>query len=57
MWGENVGVAATVFRMHRAFMGSSGHRGNILRGGYSRVGIGVIRARERVWATVMFYGG
>ena len=56
-WGENVGLSGTVFSMHRAFMRSSGHRGNILNGRYARVGIGMTRARGSVWATVIFYGG
>ncbi|MDH4113584.1 MAG: CAP domain-containing protein [Actinomycetota bacterium] len=56
-WGENVGMAGTVRRVHRAFMRSSGHRSNILRGGFSHVGIGVTKSGGRIWATVMFYGG
>jgi uncharacterized protein YkwD len=57
VWGENVGMAGTVRRAHKLFMRSSSHRGNILRGGYSRAGIGVVNRRGRIWATVMFYGG
>jgi len=56
-WGENVGMAGTVQRVHRAFMNSSAHRSNILRTGYSKVGIGVFRGGGRIWATVIFYGG
>ena len=56
-WGENVGMAGTVKRVHKLFMQSSSHRGNILRSGYSRIGIGVTRRGGRTWATVMFYGG
>jgi len=55
-WGENVGMAGTVRRVHKLFMRSAGHRTNILRGGYSHVGIGVVRGGGRIWATVMFYG-
>jgi len=57
VWGENVGMGGTVRRVHRLFMRSSPHRGNIFRGGYSNVGIGVVRRGGRIWATVMFYGG
>lgn len=57
VWGENVGMAGTARRVHRLFMRSSSHRGNILRGGYSNAGIGVVRRGGRIWATVMFYGG
>lgn len=56
-WGENVGMAGTVRRVHKLFMRSSAHRGNILRTGYSKVGIGVFDGGGRVWATVIFYGG
>ena len=56
-WGENVGMAGTVTRVQRLFMRSAPHRGNILRSAYSHVGIGVVRAGGRIWATVIFYGG
>lgn len=56
-WGENVGMAGTVRRIHKLFMQSSAHRSNILRGGYSRAGIGVVGSGGRIWVTVMFYGG
>jgi uncharacterized protein YkwD len=57
VWGENVGMAGTVRRIHRLFMGSASHRSNILRGGFGHAGIGVVRKGGRMWATVMFYGG
>jgi len=56
-WGENVGMAGTVRRIHRLFMRSATHRGNILRSAFSHVGVGIVRKGGRVWATVMFYGG
>jgi uncharacterized protein YkwD len=57
VWGENVGMAGTVRRIHRLFMRSASHRSNILRGGFSNTGIGVVHKGGRVWATVVFYGG
>ena len=57
VWGENVGMAGTVKRVHKMFMRSAGHRGTVLRGGFSKVGIGVQPSGGRVWVTVMFYGG
>ena len=57
VWGENVGMAGTVRRIHRLFMGSASHRSNILRSGFGHAGIGVVSKGGRVWATVMFYGG
>lgn len=56
-WGENVGMSGSVARVQKLFMRSAPHRGNILRNAYSHVGIGVVRAGGRIWATVMFYGG
>ena len=38
--GENIGYDATPERMFAAWMGSSGHRANILSGGFREVGIG-----------------
>jgi uncharacterized protein YkwD len=54
--GENVGMSWKLRRVHRLFMNSKGHRRNILRSGYRRVGIGVYRANGKVWVTEIFYG-
>jgi hypothetical protein len=43
--GENVGVGGDVAGLHRAFWRSPAHRANIL-GGYTRVGIGVVRGAD-----------
>lgn len=56
-WGENVGMAGSVRRIHRLYMRSPAHRSNILRNAFSRVGIGVVQRGSRVWTTVIFYGG
>ncbi|HVF07689.1 MAG TPA: CAP domain-containing protein, partial [Actinomycetota bacterium] len=55
IWGENVGMAGTVKRVHRMFMRSSAHRGNILKARFSKIGIGVVSHGGRVWTTVVFY--
>ena len=55
-WGENVGVARWLKRVHKLWMQSGGHRINILNPRFRRVGIGVAKARGRVWVTAMFYG-
>lgn len=61
-WGENVGYVggatadpdAAVLRMHGLFMGSPGHRANIL-GDYTALGIGVVvDAGGTMWATENF---
>jgi uncharacterized protein YkwD len=56
-WGENVGYAGTLRRVRTLWMHSDGHRHNILKRGFRRIGIGVFVARGRVWVTAIFYGG
>ena len=51
--GENVGVGPDEGSLHDAFMGSSGHRQNIL-GDFTHVGVGVVAEPERMWVTVIF---
>jgi uncharacterized protein YkwD len=52
--GENVGHASSVKRVHRAFMGSSPHKANILKSSFRHVGVGVKRKGAYVWAAVVF---
>ena len=52
--GENVGVGNDVNELHQAFMGSSGHRENVLYPSYTYVGVGVIERDGRMWVTVTF---
>ncbi|MGH2820125.1 MAG: CAP domain-containing protein [Actinomycetota bacterium] len=52
--GENVGMGATVDSLHRAFMGSAGHRANVLHRAYRYVGVGATRGHGRLWVTVIF---
>jgi uncharacterized protein YkwD len=53
--GENVGYASTMRSVNKLFMHSAPHRRNILCSCFTRVGIGVVRSRGRVWVTEMFY--
>jgi hypothetical protein len=55
--GENVGVGYSVQGLHDAFMGSSGHRANVLKSTYNRVGIGVVQSGGRIWVTIRFLQG
>lgn len=55
-WGENVGAASWLRRVMGLWMRSGGHRENVLRLGFRRVGLGVVRARGLVWVTAIFYG-
>ena len=53
---ENVGYGSSVDQVHSMFMGSGGHRSNILSGSYRQVGIGVVQSGGRVWVTIVFVG-
>lgn len=55
-WGENVGMGNSVDSLHNLFMQSDGHRWNILRGVYDRVGVGVVHRDGRTYVTVLFVG-
>ena len=55
--GENVGVGYSVQSLFDAFMGSSGHRANIMKAAYNRVGIGVVHSGGKIWVTVRFLQG
>jgi uncharacterized protein YkwD len=54
MLGENVGVGGSVDSLHKAFMGSSGHRSNITSGSFRRVGVAALRHNGRLWVTIVF---
>ena len=51
---ENVGVGATPAVVHLAFMGSSGHRANILNPAMRHVGVGVVSSGGQLWVTEIF---
>ena len=55
-WGENVAGAGTLRRVRTLWMDSAGHRANILKARFRRIGIGVHRAHGLVWVTAIFYG-
>ncbi|HEX2030996.1 MAG TPA: CAP domain-containing protein [Actinomycetota bacterium] len=55
-WGENVGMGNSVQSLHNLFMQSDGHRWNILRGVYDRIGVGVVYRDGRTYVTVLFVG-
>jgi uncharacterized protein YkwD len=54
--GENVGVGASLESLEDAFMASDPHRKNILRRLYDHAAVGIARADDRIWITVIFYG-
>jgi uncharacterized protein YkwD len=54
--GENVGVGGSLESLEDAFMASELHRRNILRRVYDHAAVGIVRADDRIWITVIFYG-
>ncbi len=54
--GENVGVGGSLESLEDAFMASQPHRKNILRKVYNHAAVGIARADDRIWITVIFYG-
>ena len=54
--GENVGVGGSLESLEDAFMASELHRKNILRRIYDHAAVGIVRANDRIWITVIFYG-
>jgi uncharacterized protein YkwD len=54
--GENVGVGGSLESLEDAFMASTDHRKNILRRVYDHAAVGIVRADDRIWITVIFYG-
>jgi uncharacterized protein YkwD len=53
--GENVAVAATIVRTHRALWSSPSHRGNLLDGRFKRAGVGAGKSDDgRTWVAILF---
>jgi uncharacterized protein YkwD len=56
VFGENIARAKTVRSTFRAWMRSPGHRANILRARYKRIGIGIEPRHRALWSTIDFWG-
>lgn len=54
--GENVGAGGSLESLEDAFMGSPDHRANILNPDFERMAVGVIRAEDSTWVTVIYWG-
>ena len=52
--GENVGYASTLYRVHRAFMESPGHRANLMASKWDSIGVGVVQSGGYLWVTEIF---
>jgi uncharacterized protein YkwD len=54
--GENLALAATPNQVHEGLMGSPGHRENILRPEFNRVGVAVVEGPLGLMAVEVFTG-
>ncbi len=54
--GENVGVGSSLESLEDAFMASKPHRENILRRSFDHMAVGIVRAHDKTWITVVFFG-
>lgn len=51
---ENVGYADSAEELQSGWMHSPGHRANLLNPAYTEMGVGIVRAGNRLWATEDF---
>jgi uncharacterized protein YkwD len=54
---ENVGYAESAEELQSGWMHSPGHRANLLNRVYNEMGVGIVRAGNRLWATTDFATG
>lgn len=52
--GENIGRGASAASIHRGFVDSPEHRANLLSAGYTRVGVGAVRYRGKLYVAQVF---
>lgn len=52
--GENIAKNFSVKGAHDAFMNSSGHKANILRGNFKKVGRGFVQSKAYLYVTQWF---
>jgi len=53
--GENLGLGPSIRAVMDAWMDSPAHRRNLLRGRFSRVGLGVVRRDDERWVVLWLY--
>lgn len=56
MGAENIAKAATTQRAHELFMGSPGHKANIMNSAHTSIGIGIVSTPYGVVVTQLFIG-
>ena len=54
--GENVGYGPSVAAIFNGLRNSSGHYNNMVNGGYTHVGVGVVVVDGVMWTTHLFAG-
>jgi cysteine-rich secretory family protein len=54
--GENVGMGSSCESLHDAFMGSPGHKANILDKDYNQIGVGAEVEDGTIYVTMVFAG-
>lgn len=52
--GENIGRGASAASIHRGLVDSPEHRANLLSAGYTRVGVGAVRYRGKLYVAQVF---
>ncbi|HHU62568.1 MAG: CAP domain-containing protein [Bacillota bacterium] len=52
--GENIAKTGSFERVHPLFMGSSGHRANIMHGDYTHIGVGIVTYGPNYHVTQIF---
>jgi uncharacterized protein YkwD len=56
VYGENVGVGPSIWRVFKMWTKSKPHRANLLDRRFTHAGVGVIHTHNAYWMTMIFYG-
>jgi uncharacterized protein YkwD len=56
IYGENIGVGPSVWRVFKMWTKSRPHRVNLLDRRFTHAGVGVVHTHGAYWITMIFYG-
>src|SRR5207247_1749799 len=56
IYGENVGVGPSIWRVFKGWTKSAPHRANLLDRRFTHAGVGVVRTHGAFWITMIFFG-
>ena len=56
IYGENIGVGPSIWRVFKMWTKSRPHRANLLDRRFRRAGVGVVHTHDAYWITMIFYG-